>query len=64
MRCANSNLSDLEKSILDLLHNSGYPGVKFEKKINFEQLYQQNLIKKNFFLNAFLSIHYDCLILL
>ena len=32
---------DLEKSILDLLHNSGYPGVKFEKKINFEQLYQQ-----------------------
>ena len=33
--------ADLEKSILDLLHNSGYPGVKFEKKINFEKLYQQ-----------------------
>ena len=32
---------DLEKSLLDLLHNSGYPGVKFDKKINFEQLYQQ-----------------------
>ena len=32
---------DLEKAILDLLHNSGYPNVKFEKKINFEQLYQQ-----------------------
>ena len=32
---------DLEKAILDLLHNSGYPDVKFEKKINFEQLYQQ-----------------------
>ena len=32
---------ELEKAILDLLHNSGYPGVKFEKKINFEQLYQQ-----------------------
>ena len=24
--------SDLEKALLDLLHNSGYPGVKFEKK--------------------------------
>ena len=23
---------DLEKSLLDLLHNSGYPGIKFEKK--------------------------------
>ena len=32
---------ELEKAILNLLHNSGYPGVKFKKKINFEQLYQQ-----------------------
>jgi len=32
---------ELEKAILDLLHNSGYPSVKFDKKINFEQLYQQ-----------------------
>ena len=24
--------SDLEKALLDLLHNSGYPGLKFEKK--------------------------------
>ena len=32
---------DLEKSLLDLLHNSGYPGIKFEKKINFENLYNQ-----------------------
>ena len=30
---------DLEKSFLDLLHNSGYPDVKFEKKIDFEKLY-------------------------
>ena len=30
---------DLEKSFLDLLHNSGYPNVKFEKKIDFEKLY-------------------------
>ena len=34
---------DLEKSLLDLLHNSGYPGIKFEKKINFEDLYNQRL---------------------
>ena len=32
---------DLEKSLLDLLHNSGYPGVKFEKKIDFEDLYNK-----------------------
>ena len=30
---------DLERSFLDLLHNSGYPDVKFEKKIDFEKLY-------------------------
>ena len=33
--------SDLEKSLLDVLHNSGYPEIKFEKKINFEDLYNQ-----------------------
>jgi preprotein translocase subunit SecB len=32
---------DIEKSLLDLLHNSGYPGIKFEKKIDFEKLYNQ-----------------------
>jgi len=32
---------DLEKSFLDLIHNSGYPGVKFEKKIDFVNLYNQ-----------------------
>ena len=31
----------LEKSFLDLLHNSGYQSVKFEKKINFEKLYNK-----------------------
>ena len=34
---------ELEKALLDLLHNSGYPDVKFEKKINFEELYNQRL---------------------
>ena len=33
----------LEKALLDLLHNSGYPNVKFEKKVNFEELYNQRL---------------------
>ena len=32
---------DLEKSLLDLLHNSGYPEIKFEKKVDFESLYNQ-----------------------
>ena len=32
---------DLEKSLLNLLHNSGYPEIKFEKKIDFEDLYNQ-----------------------
>ena len=32
---------DLEKSLLNLINNSGYPNVKFEKKIDFEKLYNQ-----------------------
>ena len=32
---------ELEKTFLDLLHNSGYSDVKFEKKIDFENLYNQ-----------------------
>ena len=32
---------DLEKTLLDLLHNSGYPGIKFEKKVDFDNLYKQ-----------------------
>ena len=32
---------DLEKTFLNLLHNSGYPGIKFDKKIDFENLYNQ-----------------------
>lgn len=31
--------SDIEKSFLNLLHNSGYPGFKFEKKLDFQELY-------------------------
>ena len=34
---------DMEKVLLDLLHNSGYPEIKFEKKVDFENLYNQRL---------------------
>ena len=34
---------DLEKSLLNLLHNSGYPGIKFGKKIDFENLYKSKI---------------------
>ena len=32
---------DLEKSLLNLLHNSGFSEIKFEKKVDFENLYKQ-----------------------
>jgi preprotein translocase subunit SecB len=31
----------LETTFLNLLNSSGYPGIKFEKKIDFEKLYNQ-----------------------
>ena len=31
---------DLEKSLLDVLHNSGYKNIKFSKKVDFEALYR------------------------
>ena len=34
---------DLEKIFINLLSNSGFPGVKFGKKVDFEQLYNQRL---------------------
>ena len=32
---------DLEKSFLNLIHNSGHPGIKLEKKIDFDKLYNE-----------------------
>ena len=32
---------NLEKAFLDLVHNSGHPDIKFDKKIDFELLYNQ-----------------------
>ena len=33
---------EMEKALLNLLHTSGYPEIKFEKKIDFEELYKKN----------------------
>jgi preprotein translocase subunit SecB len=32
---------DLEKTFLNLIHNSGHPGIKLEKKIDFDKLYNE-----------------------
>ena len=32
---------ELEKALLNLLHTSGYPNIKFEKKVDFEELYKK-----------------------
>ena len=32
---------DLENSFLSLMHNSGHPGIKLEKKIDFNKLYNE-----------------------
>ncbi|RPG95589.1 MAG: protein-export protein SecB [Candidatus Pelagibacter sp. TMED286] len=32
---------DLETSFVNLLSNSGYPGIKIDKKVDFEKLYNQ-----------------------
>ena len=37
----NKIFSKLEKTFLNLLHNSGYINVKLEKKIDFEKLYSE-----------------------
>ena len=33
---------EMEKALLNLLHTSGYPEIKFEKKVDFEELYKKN----------------------
>ena len=33
---------DIEKTLVNLLHNSGYPAIKVEKKVDFEELYKKN----------------------
>ena len=33
--------ADLENAFLNLMHNSGHPGIKLEKKIDFNKLYNE-----------------------
>ena len=35
---------NIEKAFLNLIHNSGYPEIKFEKKVDFEKLYSERAI--------------------
>ena len=37
----NSVYPELEKSFLNLIHNSGHPDLKFEKEVNFEKLFNE-----------------------
>ena len=34
---------ELEKTLLNLLHNSGYTDIKFDKKVDFEKLYNDRI---------------------
>ena len=40
---------NIEKTLLNLLHNSGYPSIKVDKKVDFDELYKKNFNWKNFF---------------
>ena len=33
---------NIEKALLNLLHNSGYPSIKVEKRVDFDELYKKN----------------------
>ena len=35
---------DLEKSFLNLIHDSGHPNIKLEKKVDFQKLYKERSI--------------------
>ena len=37
----NSIYPELEKSFLNLIHNSGHPNLKFEKKVDFNKLFNE-----------------------
>ena len=39
----NSVVSEIEKSFTDMMHNSGFPNIKLEKKIDFTKLYLERL---------------------
>ena len=43
---------EIEKALLNLLHISGYPDVKFLKKVDFEELYNKKFNYKKFYLKS------------
>jgi preprotein translocase subunit SecB len=43
----------LEKAFLNLLNDSGFPGIKLEKKIDFNKLYNEKSNYKKFFFKLF-----------
>ena len=43
----------LETSFLNLVHNSGHPDIKLEKKLILKNYLKKDLIKKIFFFNLF-----------
>ena len=45
--------SDLEAAFLNLIHNSGHPAIKLEKKIDFYKLYNAKANWSDFFLNLY-----------
>ena len=49
----------LEKILLNLLSDSGFSNVKFDKKVDFNKLFNDKFNYKNFFLNSFLRTTYD-----
>ena len=42
----NNIYPNLEKIFIDLISNSGFPGIKFKKKIDFNKLYNEKFIQK------------------
>ena len=47
---------EIEKALLNLLHTSGYPNIKFEKKVDFDELYKKQFNSKIF------AVNYDLLV--
>lgn len=39
----NAVYPDLEKAFLNLIHHSGHPGLKFEKKVDFYKLFNERM---------------------
>ena len=44
----NEMYSEMEEALLNLLKMSGFPNIKFDKKIDFEELYNKKFNEKNF----------------